>query len=69
MQQKPDATKNATGVDTSNFASLKADVDGLNIDKLEKVPNGLDPNGIETTPVDLNMLSDILKTDVVKKTE
>ena len=36
MQQKPDATKNATGVDTSNFASLKADVDGLSIDKLEK---------------------------------
>ena len=38
--------KNATGVDTSGFAkkadlaSLKSDIDILDIDKLEKVPNG-----------------------------
>ena len=39
--------KSATGVDTSDFAkkvdlaSLKSEVDKLDIDKLEKVPTGL----------------------------
>ena len=39
--------KNATGVDTSDFAkkadlaSLKSDVDKLDIDNLENVPSGL----------------------------
>ena len=39
--------KNATGVDISKFAkkvdlaSLKSEVDELDIDKLEKVPTGL----------------------------
>ena len=55
--------KNISHVDTSNFAlntnlaSLKADVDKLDIDKLVPVP------------VDLSKLSDVVKNDVVKKTE
>ena len=54
--------KNATGIDTSNFAlksnltSLKIDIDKLYIDKLIPVP------------VDLSKLSDVVKNDVVKKT-
>ena len=53
--------KNATGIDTSkldaksDFASSKAEVDKLDIDKLVPVP------------VDLNELSDVVKNDVVKK--
>ena len=53
--------KNATHVDTSNFAlktnlaSLKTEVDKLDIDKLAPVP------------VDLSKLSDVVKNDVVKK--
>ena len=52
-----------THVDTSNFAlktnlsSLKTEVDKLDIDKLVPIP------------VDLSKLSDVLKNDVVKKTE
>ena len=41
----------------SNLASLKTEVDKLDIDKLVPVP------------VDLSKLSDIVKNDVVKKTE
>ena len=54
--------KNATGVDTSKFikkfdlASLKSEIDKLDIDKLE------------TTQVDLSKLSDVVKNEVVKKT-
>ena len=33
--------KNATGNKTSKSASLKSDIDRLNLDKLEKVPSGL----------------------------
>ena len=50
-------------VDTSSFAlksnlvSLKTEVDKLDIDKLVPVP------------VDLSKLSDVVKNDVVKKTE
>ena len=53
--------KNAIGIDASSFvkkadlASLKSDVDKLDIDKLLPVP------------VDLSKLSDIVKNDVVKK--
>ena len=53
--------KNVTHVDTSSFAlktnlaSLKTEVDKLDIDKLEPVP------------VDLSKLSDVGKNDVVKK--
>ena len=53
--------KNISHVDTSsfalkaNFASLKTEVDELDIDKLVPIP------------VDLSKLSDIVKNDVVKK--
>ena len=53
--------KNVTHVDTSSFAlktnlaSLKTEVDKLHIDKLVPVP------------VDLSKLSNVIKTDVVKK--
>ena len=53
--------KNVTHVDTSSFAlktnlaSLKTEVDKLDIDKLAPVP------------VDLSKLSDVVKNDVVKK--
>ena len=53
--------KNITYVDTSRFAlktnlaSLKTEVDKLDIDKLAPVP------------VDLSKLSDVVKNDVVKK--
>ena len=54
--------KNISHVDTSSFAlksnlaSLKTEVDELDIDKL--VP----------APVDLSKLNDVVKNDVVKKT-
>ena len=54
--------KNVTHVDTSSFvlktnlASLKTEVDKLNIDKLAPVP------------VDLSKLIDVVKNDVVRKT-
>ena len=41
----------------SNLASLKIEVDKLDIDKLTPVP------------VDLSKLSDVVKNDVVKKTD
>ena len=53
--------KNISHVDTSSFAlksnlaSLKTEVDKLNIDKLGPVP------------ADLSKLSDVVKNDVVKK--
>ena len=55
--------KNVTHVDVSSFASktnlasLKTEVDKLNIDKLTPVPN------------DLAKLSNVVKNDVAKKTE
>ena len=61
MQKKADL-KGATGVDTfnlaakSDLASLKADVDKTDIDKLK------------TFPVDLSKLNNIADNDVVKKT-
>ena len=54
--------KKVAHVDTSRFAlktnlaSLKTEVDQLDIDKLMPVP------------VDLNKLSDVIKNDVAKKT-
>ena len=54
--------KNILHVDTSifalksNLASVKAEVDKLDFDKLVSLP------------VDLNKLSDVVKNDVVKKT-
>ena len=53
--------KNISHIDTSSFAlksnlaSLKTEVDKLDIDKLVPVP------------VDLSKLSDVVKNDVVKK--
>ena len=55
--------KNISHVDTSSFASktnlasLETEVDKLDIDKLVPVP------------IDLSKLSDVVKNDVVKKTE
>ena len=77
--------KNATGIDTSKLAakfdlvSLKAEVDKLDTDKLKSVPTNLsnlkskvdklDIVKLETTPVDLSKLSNVVKNEVVKKTE
>ena len=81
---KPDL-KNAAGADTSKFAkkndlaSLKAEVDKLDFDDLEKVPTGLnslkskadklDVDKLVPVLVDLSKLSDEVKNDVVKKTK
>ena len=75
--------KNATCVDLSKFpkmvdlASLKSNVDKLDIDKLKNLPAGLrslkrkidklDIEKLETTPCDLSKLSDVVKNDVVEK--
>ena len=77
--------KNATGVDKSDFArktdlaNLKSDLEKLDIDKLKNVPinlsnlkskvDKLDIGKLETTPVHLSKLSDVVKNDVVRKTE
>ena len=74
--------KNATGVDTLksakkvDLASLKSDVDQLDIDKLKNAANGL--NSLKSklgklgpdefvAPVNLSKLSDVVKNDVVKE--
>ena len=74
--------KNATGVDTLksakkvDLASLKSDVDQLDIDKLKNATNGL--NSLKSklgklgadefvAPVNLSKLSDVVKNDVVKE--
>ena len=55
--------KNITHVDVSSFASktnltaLKTEVDKIDVDKLK------------TTPIDLDKLSNLVKNDVVKKTD
>ena len=77
--------KNATVVDTSKFtkkvdlSNLKSNVDKLDIDKLKNVPSAsssfkskvdkLDIGKLETIPVYLSKLSNVIKNDVVKKTE
>ena len=77
--------KNATGVGTSDFAkktdlaNLKSDVHKLDIDKVKNVPTDLsnlkskvdklEIGKLETTPVDLSKLSNVVKNDVVRKTE
>ena len=81
MQQKK-ISKNATGVDISDFAesavlaNLKSDVVNLDIDILKNLPNGisslksnvdkLDIAKLETTPIDLSKLSDAVKNELVK---
>ena len=58
-----DDVKNITHVDVSsyatktNLAALKSEVDKIDVDKLK------------TTPTDLAKLSNVVKNDVVKKTE
>ena len=58
-----DDIKNITHVDVSSFASktnltaLKTEVDKIDVDKLK------------TTPTDLAKLSNVVKNDVVKKTD
>ena len=55
-------SESATGIDTSkwpkkvNLASLKSDIDELDIDKLK------------TVPFDLSKLSNVVKNNVVKQT-
>ena len=77
--------KNAACVNTSKFAkkfdrvSLKSEVDKLDIDELEKEQTDLnslkskldklDVDKLVPVSVDLSTLSDVLKNDVVKKTE
>ena len=87
MQQNQ-ILKNATGVDTSKFAkkvdlaSLKSNVDQLDIDKLKKLKNiptnlnnlkskvgKLDLDKLVPAPFDLSKLGDKVKNEVVKKTE
>ena len=74
--------KNATGVDASKFpkkdelASLKSNVNTLDIDKMKNVPTNLinlknkvdklDVDKLVPVPVDLSKLRDV-KNDVVKK--
>ena len=76
--------KNATGVDISGFTKktdlgdLKSNVDKLDIEKLKNVPSGLnslrrkvdklDLDKLVTVLVYLSSLSDVVKNDVVKKT-
>ena len=75
--------KNAAGVDASKFAkmvdlaSLKSNVDKLDIDKLKNIPSNLsnlkgkvdkfDADKLVPIPVDLSKLSDVKKNDVLKK--
>ena len=74
-------SKNATGVDTSDFdikmilANLKSDVGKLDIDKLKNIPSNLsnlkskveklDVEKLVPVPVDLSKLSDVVKIDIV----
>ena len=75
--------KHATGVYISKFAknvdlpNIKCDTDKLDIDKLKNVATNsrnleskvdkLDVDKLVPVPVDLSKLSDLVKTDVVKK--
>ena len=77
--------KIAAGVDISDFAkkfclaSLKSEVDKLDINKLKNVPINLSNlktkvdklhiGKLEATPVDLIKLCNVVKNDVVKKNE
>ena len=77
--------KNATGIKASklaaksDLASLKAEVDKLDTDKLKSVSTNLsnlknkvdklDIGKLETTPANLSKLSNVVKYDVVQKTE
>ena len=63
----------------SNLASLKTEVDKLDINKLKSLPNNLsnlknkvdksDIDKLKPVPVDFSKLSNVVKNDFVKKTE
>ena len=77
--------KNISHVNTSSFAlksnlaSLKTEVDKLDIDKLKMLPNNLsnlknkadklDINKLVPVPVDLSKLRNVVENEFVKKTE
>ena len=77
--------KNATGIYTSKLATksdlvnLKTEVDKLDIDKLKNAPSNLsnlksrkdelDIDKLAAVPVDLSKLSNVVKNDVLTKTE
>ena len=77
--------KNISHIDTSSFelksnlAGLKTEDDNLDIDKLKSLPNNLsnlkskvdklDISKLAPVPVDLSKLSDVVKNEVVKKTD
>ena len=77
--------KSNSHVDTSSFAfksnlaSLKTEVDKLDIDKLKNLPKSLsnlknkldklDIDKLRPVSVDLSKLSNVVKNDVVKKAE
>ena len=58
-----DDIKNITHVDTSSFA-LKT-----NLANLKTEVDTLDTNKLKTVPVDLSKLSNVVKNEVIKKTE
>ena len=76
--------KNTISVDISDFAkntdlaSLKSDIDKLNVDKLNNIQSGsdslknkvykLDVDRLKPVLVDLKQLSDVVDNDVLKKT-
>ena len=63
----------------SNWASLKTEIDKLDIDKFNRLPTNLsnlkskvsklDIDELAPGPVDLSKLSNVVKNEVVKKTE
>ena len=63
----------------TDLVNSKSDEDKLDIEKLKAVPSGLcslkskvdklDIGKLETIPADLSKLSDVVKNEVVKKTE
>ena len=75
--------KNISHIDTSSFtlktnlASLKTEVDKLDIDKSKSLPNNLsnlknkvdklDIDKLVSAPVDLSKLSNVVKNELVKK--
>ena len=77
--------KNISYIDTlrfalkSNLGSLKTEVDKLDLDKLKSLPTNLsnlkskvdklDIDKLAPVPVDLSKLSNVVKNEVVKKTE
>ena len=68
--------KSAAGGDTSksggktDLASLKSDIDKLNIEKLEEVPSGLNSftSKVDELDVTLMTLSNVVEKEAVKKT-